>query len=251
MAGICRRELQLRWTNATVVQSTFIIVLFALFGCTPATPPTASARGSKLLSGLEMDQISAGSAVTNANAKAVAVGLIPQTSTITNTLATSSNPISGQPFGSLLTSNYASSMVVAFAAAALFTQANGSTLVGVVGSGRGASITAMSAATASGSASGDAQINMQFYGLSIGKVDLVFGSATATSCCAPILGAQTAATPTGGVYRQQIQASPISDVPGQVQSRIDISVVSSALPILGSGQVSALTGPTLSSSLSQ
>jgi hypothetical protein len=198
-----------------------------------------------------MDQIAAGSAVAVANANAVAIGIIPQTSTLTNTLASSSNPISAQPFSSGLTSNYASSQLVAFAGAAPFSQANGSTLVGVVGSGGGASIAAISTATALGSASGNAQISMQFYGLSIGKADLVFGSATATACCAPILDAQTRVTPTGGTHWQQLQASPISDVPGQVQSRVDISVVSSALPILDPGQVSVLTGPSLSSSLHQ
>jgi hypothetical protein len=221
-----------------------ILAVAMVAGCETTTIRTAGT--ARVLTGIEMDQISAGSAVAVSNANASAVGLAPQTTTVTSTLASSGIPVSPQPYSNLLTLNYASARAVASAGAALFAQANGSTQIGVDGGGGGASIDAMSTATASRSASSDAQINMQFYGLSVGKVDLVFGTATATACCASSLGVQSTADGAGGGYWRQLQASPISDVSGQVQGGIDISVVSSALPILDAGQVSAFVAPTSS-----
>jgi hypothetical protein len=232
-----------RWGCAAIV-----LTAAAVAGCETATTVEHPA-GFRILTAFEIDQVSAGSAVALSNANAFGIGLNPQTTAITNTLGSAGSPVRAQAFGNVLTLNYASSQAVAAAGAAPFAQANGSAEIFVVGGGGGALINAISSAAAIGGASGNAQINMQFYGLSIGKVDFVFGTADALACCAPSLSAQTAVDGTGGPYSRQLRAAPISTVPGQVESKVDISVVSSALPILDSGQVSALARPSLSSSL--
>jgi hypothetical protein len=148
--------------------------------------------------------------------------------------------------------DYASSQATASASNAPFTEASGLVHIGVDGGGGGASIDAQSLANAAGSGSGASQINMQFYGLSIGgTADLVFGTAVASACCAPVGRAQTTAEGSGGGYSRSIEAFPVALVPGQLQSRIDISVVASSLPVLDAGQVSALIGPALLQSVGQ
>jgi hypothetical protein len=92
---------------------------------------------------------------------------------------------------------------------------------------------------------------MQFYGLSIGRVDLVFGTALAVACCAPTLEVQTTADAVGGGYSNELQGRPLSDIPGQLQSRVDVSVVSSSLPIGDPGQMLTFTAPPLSRSIGQ
>jgi hypothetical protein len=206
---------------------------------------------ARLLAAFEMDQVSAGSALAVSNVEATALGRAPQTTATTSTLASSGVPVSAPPFLDLLTLNYAFSQAVASAGNAATAEAAGTTEIAVDGGGGGALINATSAGTAAGSTSSQAQINMRFYGLSIGRVDLVFGTAAATACCAPILGVQTTVDGAGGGYWRDLQASPVSDAPGQVQSRVDISVVSSALPILDAGQVSALIAPTLLQGIGQ
>ena len=85
-------------------------------------------------------------------------------------------------------------------------------------------------------------MSLQFYGLSIGHVDLAFGTATAAACCAPVLAAQvTANGGAGGPYSQEIKAFPLSATPGQIQSRADIAVISSSLPLLNAGQMMSLS----------
>jgi hypothetical protein len=59
-------------------------------------------------------------------------------------------------------------------------------------------------------------MSLQFYGLSIGRVDLAFGTATA-ACCAPVLTTQiTANGAAGGPYSQSLRAFSLSSIPGEV-----------------------------------
>jgi hypothetical protein len=84
-------------------------------------------------------------------------------------------------------------------------------------------------------------LGMQFYGVSTARADLVFGLAAANACCAPDLGAEVKASGgAGGPYSIEIQGYPVSDTPGSVQSRVDIAVASSALPIVDPGQTMGL-----------
>ena len=212
-----------------------VLVTATVAGC--ATAPLHSPAGRRLLSSTDMDQISAGSAAALSKADAFALGPAPETMAFATALSSSGYSVLAQPFASPLSLNYASTQSVASAQGASFARADALSHIAVDGGGGGASITAMSMAMAGGSETSHAQIDMQFYALSIGRVDLTFGSAIATACCAPSLAAQTTADGDGGGYWRQLEASPISNVPGQPQSQIDISVVSSALPILEPGQV--------------
>jgi hypothetical protein len=234
-----------RWDRMAI-----FLVAASVSGCEAANT-IQSFGGSRLLTETQMDQTSAGSSIVVSNANATALGLAPQTTALINTLASSGTPVSASPFIGLTTLNYAMSQTMASASNAPSTQADGSTQIGVIGGGGGAVINSTSSAIAAGSEASHAQINMQFQGLSIGRVDLAFGSAIATACCAPVVAAQTAANGEGGGFWRQLQASPISDAAGQVQSRVDISVVASALPILDAGQVSAFTGSNLSQNIAR
>lgn len=49
----------------------------------------------------------------------------------------------------------------------------------------------------------------------------------------------------------QLQGAPVSDIPGQVQSRIDAAVASSTLPLLDAGQALTVTAPRLWESINQ
>lgn len=223
-----------------------VLLMVTVFVAGCGTPTVPSSEKARPLSRIEMDQVSAGSAAAVSNAAGSAAGLSPSTNAVTRTLAFSgAGPVSAPPFFSSLTLNYAFSQVLAAAAGTQLAATSGSTLVGVAGGGAGASIDATGAANAAGSGAAQAEINMQFYGLTVGRVDLVFGTDIATACCVQFFELQTALAATGEGYLRMIQASPISTVRGQVQSRVDVSVVSSSLPILDAGQALILAAPTL------
>jgi hypothetical protein len=233
-------------------RSCFVTVLIAatVAGCGSAE--IRSTGEHRLLTEIEMDGVSAGSATAIAEVRAVALGLVPRTTATSDTLASSGIMRYALPFPNLLTLDYASSYAMASASNAPFTEASGLVHIGVDGSGGGASINAESLANAAGSRSSASQINMRFHGLSIGRtVDLVFGTAVASACCAPVRRAQITAEGSGGGYWRSIEAFSVAIVPGQLQSRIDISVVASSLPVLDAGQVSALIGPALLQSVGQ
>jgi hypothetical protein len=230
----------------------FATVLMAatVAGCGSAE--IRSTTGYRLLTGTEMDRVFAGSATAIADVTSVALGLAPRTIATTNTLASSGILRTAFPFSNLLTLDYASSRAAASASNAMFTETSGSVHIGVDAGGGGASIDAQSLANAAGSGSSASQINIQFYALSVGRtVDLIFGTAVASACCAPVRSVQTTVEGWGGGYSRSIEAFPVSIVPGQLQSRIDISLVVSSLPILDVGQASALVGPGLLQSLRQ
>jgi hypothetical protein len=236
-----------RWNCMAVLAAAMVA------GC--ATAALQTSGKARLLTADELDDISAGSAVAVSAADASGLGGAPVAVTNTSSLVSSGNPI-GNPIGppsfaNMATLNYAFSQALASASNAAVTQAAGSIQVGVVGSGGGATIAARSIAAAAGGSPGDAEINMQFYAISVGSVDLAFGSATATACCAPTRGAQTIVDTTGGGHWREAVAHPLGYVPGQIQSRIDIAVISSALPILDPGQASVLGAPSVAQSGSQ
>lgn len=198
---------------------------------------------ARLLTPAEMDQVTVGavSAVAENQVEAQALGAgAAQTTTSASTLASSTGPIAGAPFA-YLSSNYSSSRATASAIGGQLAETSGSSHISVAANG-GAQIDAAGTAIAAGRERSQAQVSLQFYGLSIGHVDLAFGTATAAACCAPRLAAQvTANGRAGGPYSQEAQAFPLSTIPGQVQSRADIAVVSSSLPIVNAGQMMSLS----------
>jgi hypothetical protein len=194
---------------------------------------------ARLLTPAEMDRVTVGadSAVAENQVEAQALGAgAAQTTASASTLASSTGPVAGAPFA-YLNSNYSSSQATASAIGGQLAESSGSSHISVAANG-GAQIDAAGTAIAAGGERSQAQVSLQFYGLSIGHVDLAFGTATAAACCAPLLAAQVTANGwAGGPYSQEAQAFPPSTIPGQVQSRADIAIVSSSLPIVNAGQM--------------
>ena len=166
-----------------------------------------------------------------------------QTVASTNTLAISgSSPVVGPPFLGNLSKNFSTSQGIASASSSQQAQTVGSSHTSVSGTNGGAAIDAVGASLAAGP--GQTELSLQFQGFSTARADLVYGTAIATACCAPGLSAQVAASgEAGGPYSAELQVHPRSDQPGQVQSRVDIAVVSSALPIIDPGQMMSLLTP--------
>jgi len=198
---------------------------------------------ARLLTPAEMDRVTVGavSAVAKNQVEAQALGAgAAQTTASASTLASSAGPVAGAPFA-YLSSNYSSSQATASAIGGQLAESSGSSHISVAANG-GAQIDAAGTAIAAGGERSQAQVSLQFSGLSIGHVDLAFGTATAAACCAPVLAAQvTANGRAGGPYSQEAQAFPLSTIPGQVQSRADIAVVSSSLPIVNAGQMMSVS----------
>ena len=196
---------------------------------------------ARLLTPAEMDRVTVGSAVAENQVEAQALGAgAAKTTASASTLASSTGPVAGAPFA-YLNSNYSSSQATASAIGGQLAESSGSSHISVAANG-GAQIDAAGTAIAAGGERSQAQVSLQFYGLSIGHVDLAFGTATAAACCAPLLAAQVTANGwAGGPYSQEAQAFPLSTIPGQVQSRADIAIVSSSLPIVNTGQMMSLS----------
>ena len=197
-------------------------------------------RGARLLTVPEMDAVTAGSVAAADVAAARALGSDAQTAASTLAAVYSgSGPLLGAPF-----LNYSQSQANASASGDQSAQARISSTVSIDGANGGASIIA----TAAGVGTDRAQATAQFYGASTARGDIAFGSITAAACCGSASGAQVSLdTVKGGPYSKEIRAAPVSDTPGQVESRIDITVVSSARPILDQAEVSVAGAPTRAS----
>ena len=205
-----------------------MVLLIAMFvGC-----QTTTVRGpgrARTLTRFEMDAVTAGSAIAINVAAARAIGSAPQAGVLGIASADSgSNPVSGAPF-----LNFANSQAMASAGNGEIAETGLSGSVSVDSANGGASIEAKAA----GTGTSHAQITAQLYGISTNRGDVVFGSVTAAACCGSSTTAQIKADgEAGGPYTRQLQAASVSDISGQAQRRVDIAVVSSALPILDPAQ---------------
>ena len=224
-------------------QPVLVIPLAVLFGCELSAIPSTS--GMRVLATTELDRITVGSARASIDLAAYALPPAAQTVASTNTLAISgSSPVVGPPFLGNLSKNFSTSQGIASASSSQQAQTAGSSHTSVSGTNGGAAIDAVGASLAAGPGLGQTELSLQFQGFSTARADLVYGTAIATACCAPGLSAQVAASgEAGGPYSAELQVHPRSDQPGQVQSRVDIAVVSSALPIIDPGQMMSLLTP--------
>jgi hypothetical protein len=189
-----------------------------------------------------MDQVTVGSAAAINGAEAHALGSLSQATASTSVLVSSdSSTIAGAAFRTPARSNYVSSQVTASASNGQTVEANGSSHVFSDGGNGGAQIDSTATAIGAGGGTSHAQVGMHFYATSTSRADLVFGSVTAIACCAPLAQTQVELTGrAGGPYsRTFLRASP-SDTSGQIQSRVDILVASSVLPIVDPGQMLGL-----------
>lgn len=221
------------WASRVIFLAVAIVT-----GCQATTAQRP--RGARLLTVPEMDAVTAGSVAAADDAAARALGSEAKTSVSTVAAVYSgSGPLLGVPY-----LNYANSQAAAAAGGNQSAQARLSSTVSIGGANGGASITA----TATGVGTDQAQAAAQFYGTSATGADVAFGSVTAAACCGSASGAQVSlVTVKGGPYSKEIRAAPVSDTPGQVESRIDITVASSARPILDQAEVSVAGAPTRAS----
>jgi hypothetical protein len=220
-----------------------VLAIPMVSGC--AATAVHSSGEYRPLTATEMDQITLGSARAINDAEAHAFGSGSQVFASTSTMVSSgSSTLADASFLNSAGSNFVNSQVNASAGNSQSVEASGSSHVHVDSANGGASIDARGTGSAWGGGTSRAEVSMQFYGVSTNRADLVFGSAAAVSCCAPFAEAQVKiASGAGGQYSRELRGAPVSDIPSQVQSRVDIAVASSALPIVDPGQMSGLLTP--------
>jgi len=209
--------------------STIVLATTFLVGC--QTTIVRNQGVVRTLTGLEMDEVTAGSAAAANETAAHALGSNVKTTALASATAYSgTSPIVAAPYFNYANiRNYANSQTAASAASDALTKTALSNHASVDGSSGGASITA----TADGSGTSRAQVESQFYGVSTNRADILFGSVAAVACCGSEAAAQvTIKSRTGGPYSKELRAAPVFDTPGQIRDRVDIAVVSSALPLL-------------------
>ena len=219
-----------------------VLTIGMLAGCDAVTP---NLRESRLLTGSEMDQITAGSVGAISRAEAHARGLTSQATASTNTLvASSSGMVAGAHTVNAASLNYVSSQLSASAGNGQTVTASGSSYVYVDGENGVAQIDAAADAVSAGGGASRTQVRINFSGIRTSRADLAFGSVTAAACCAPFAEAQIELTGgAGGPYARELRSVSLSNTRGQIQTRTDIAVISSALPMIDPGQMSGLLTP--------
>jgi hypothetical protein len=209
-----------------------VLAIPLVAGCETTT--LRNSGRARILTGAEMDRISAGAAVAVNEATARALGAAPQTAVSATTQTNSGgSPIAGAPF-----LNYATSRAMASAGNGELVQAGVSSQISVDGANGGARIDAAATGAVAGNATSHAQVSTQTYAISTIRADLAFGSVSASACCGSAAEAQVKAdSRAGGPYSREIHGAALSDAPGQVQRKVDIAIVSSALPVLDPAQL--------------
>jgi hypothetical protein len=82
-----------------------------------------------------------------------------------------------------------------------------------------------------------AEATTQFYGVSTKAADIVFGSIRSIACCGITAGTQVNVfSKSSGSYTTEVRDRPLVNRPGERQSRLDLAVVSSSLPLWPPGQ---------------
>jgi hypothetical protein len=215
-----------------------ILATVVLAGC--QTIFVQRAESGRKLTGFEMDRITAGSAIAVNDATARALGSEVETKVLGNASSSSgTGPVAGVP---LL--DYANSQASGSARGNVLTETRLSSYTSVDRSSGGALIEV----TAGASGTRRAQVNAQFYGFSVNHADVVFGSVTVVACCGADAGVQAAVnTRIGGPYSREVRGVTASNTSDPAQSRIDIAVVSSTLPIIDPAQVSVANSSTRTS----
>jgi len=215
-----------------------LLALTLLSGCETVT--VSNSRRARILTDGEMNQVTAGAAVAVSDAAAHALGTKAQTSVSANARTNLSNSLIAEfPFR-----NYPAARATASASSSGLVQADVSSQISVNGANGGAWINAAAVGTVGGNNPSLAQASTQTYGISTSRADVVFGSVSAVACCGSAATAQVNAdSHAGGHYSTELRDAAMSDMSGQVQRRVDIAVVSSALPILDPAQVLVTGGP--------
>jgi hypothetical protein len=209
-----------------------------LAGC--AATAVHISDGPTLLTAAEMIRVTVGASGASAVSQVAAFALPPeaQVTGSADTLAASSIGMdTGSPFLAYLSPNYSGALATVSSTSGRLAETSSSSQVFVSSSNSWAWVDAEGTTIASGGEAGHAQTSLQFDGFSIGRVNFAFGTAVAAACCAPRLGAQATADGGGGPYFEKIAGYSQYAIPGQVQTRVDIAVAASALPLVDQGQM--------------
>jgi hypothetical protein len=213
-----------------------VLAMALIAGCETTT--LQNTTGARLLTGVEMDRITAGSVVAIGEATAYALGSAPQTA-VSATTNSAPSLFAGAPVLEL-----ASSQAAGFASGSELAKAGLSSHVSVVGAGGGARVDASGAASSTGNDTGRAQVRTQSYGVTTNRADLVFGSIAAVACCGSGATAQVRVDGgAGGLYSRELRDAHMSIGAGQIQSSVDFALISSALPIADPAQIAVTGGP--------
>ena len=177
-----------------------------------------------------MDQITVGDASATSDTSAQAIG----GATASTTLSSDISVAGGSPLSWAPIVNYAASRNQATASGAVTVQATGSARIFVgTNGGSGVAANATAGANAAGSGAG-ATIDIQLYGISIANgTSLVFGTARATACCAPLADALATIDTTVVGPHVQVRQAELQDLSvGTHSTTIGFGAVSSQLPLI-------------------
>jgi hypothetical protein len=215
--------------------STSLSLATVLAGCN--TTDVQRFRTPRMLTSSDLEKITAGSSDARNEIIAYAVGAAPE-ATVSGTVSAFSGytPIIGMPI-----SNYAVTQGKAFARGSERAETLLLSGLSVHHLNREAELDGV----AESSGNSRAEATTQFYGVSTKTADIVFGSIRAIACCDVTAGTQANVfSKLRGSYTTEVRNRPLVNRPGEPQSRLDLAVVSSTLPLLPAGQ--ALLSQTLS-----
>jgi hypothetical protein len=209
------------------ILSTCLALATVLTGCN--TTDVQRFRTPRILTSSDLEKITAGSSDARNEILAYAVGAAPE-ATVSGTVSAFSadTPIMGMPI-----SNYATIQGVAFASGSERAETLLLSHLSIDHLKREAELDGV--AVSSGNSRAEA--TTQFYGVSTKTADIVFGSIRAIACCDVTAGTQVDVfSKLSGSYTTEVRNRPLVNVPGERQSRLDLAVVSSTLPLLPPGQ---------------
>ena len=202
-----------------------VLAMALIAGC-ETTTTLQNSSGARLLTGVEMDRITAGSVVAIGEATAYALGSAPQTA-VSATTNSAASPFAGASLPEL-----ASSQAAAFASGGEFAKAGLSSHISVAGAGGGARVDASSTASSTGNDTSRAQVRTQSYGVTTNRADLVFGSIEAVVCCGSGATAQVRVdSGVGGLHSRELRDAHMSIGAGQIQSSVDFALIPRHCPL--------------------
>jgi hypothetical protein len=207
--------------------STSLALATVLTACN--TPDVQRFRTPRILTSSDLQKITAGSSEARNEILSYAVGAAPEATASEKVSAFSGDTaIIGMPI-----SNYAETQGKGFARGSERAETLLSSRLSIDHLNREAELDGIAVSAGNSRA----ESTTQFYGVSTKTADIVFGSIRAIACCDVTAGTQvTVSSKLIGSYTTEVRNRPLVNKPGERQSRLDLAVVSSTLPLLPPGQ---------------
>jgi hypothetical protein len=206
---------------------TFLALATVLTGCN--ITDAQRFRTPRILTNSDLEKITAGSSAARNEILADAIGAAPE-AIVSGTVSAFSGdtPIIGMPI-----SNFAMTQGKAFASGSERAETLLLSHLSIDHLNREAELDGV--AVSSGNSLAEA--TTQFYGVSTKAADIVFGSIRSIACCDITAGTQVSVfSKSSGSYTTEVRNRPLVNRPGERQSRLDLAVVSSSLPLWPPGQ---------------